>query len=121
MKWIKDKVSLKIASVMALLPVVSWSSSCITEDAYGCPNATLKHDKQCCEQRYENQNYAQMCYDILKHSDVRLLHNSCGSYCDMKQMDCVINKCGDLNKDNSNSNEWWNCVDTSLNDEAQCK
>ena len=122
MKWLKEKVSLKIAAILALIPAVSWSSSCASDD-YGCPDAHVRSDKDCCQLMYENEVYAKMCQESAKYSKERVYHDSCGHWCahDYKpRLDCAIKECGELKNDDSNRDEWLACVDAELKGEYKC-
>ena len=123
MKWLKEKVSLKIAAILALLPAVSWSSSCASDD-YGCPDVHVRSDKDCCQLLYENEVYARMCQESVAYSKYELYNTHCGHSCADEyrfKLECAIKECGELKNDNSNRDEWLSCVDTSIKDEAKCK
>ena len=122
MKWLKNRISLKMASILALFPVVSWSSTACTQDEYGCPPYT-EDDESCCRSYADNETYSKMCMEAADSYNRHIFRH--GEGCSASKDECydfnqkvvqpIIEKCGNLAEDGSNTTEWRSCLDAEAN------
>ena len=118
MTWLKSRFARVAASVAALVPVVSWSSSCTTSDAYGCADPGIADFKACCELLNENQAYVKMCQDMVEHADYSTTGGCKFDCIDVaylkRDVGRVADTCREYAADQSNAKSWKTCVHDTL-------